>query len=78
MSTIFVSKANQFLGFLKRNLYNAPIQIKEHSYKQYTLNIVHLSGTLITYVTAIQKLEMIKHCAARFVYGIGQIINKTV
>ena len=30
-------KANHLLGFLKRNLYNVPIQIKEHFYKKLLL-----------------------------------------
>ena len=31
------SKANHLLGFLKRNSYNGPTQIKEHLYKQLLL-----------------------------------------
>ena len=34
------AKANRLLGFLKRNLHNAPIEIKEHVYKQLLLQSV--------------------------------------
>ena len=62
-------KANHLLGFLKRNLYNAPIQIKEHLYKQLLLpSIEYCSAIWDPYhQTTVSKLEMIQHRAARFV-----------
>ena len=62
-------KANRLLGFLKRNLYNAPIQIKEHLYKQLLLpSIEYCSAIWDPYhQTTVSKLEMIQHRAARFV-----------
>ena len=63
------SKANHLFGFLKRNLYNAPTQIKEHLYKQLLLpSIEYCSATWDPYhQTLVSKLEMIQHLAARFV-----------
>jgi len=63
------NKANRLLGFLKRNLYNAPLQIKEHVYKQLLLpSIEYCSAIWDPYhQTSINKLEMIQHYAARFV-----------
>ena len=62
-------KANRLLRFLKRNLYNAPIQIKEHLYKQLLLpSIEYCSAIWDPYhQTTVSKLEMIQHRAARFV-----------
>ena len=41
-------KANCLLGFMKKNLHNAPMEIKEYLYKQFLLNIAQLSGILPT------------------------------
>ena len=43
---LICGKANRLLGFLKRNLYNAPIQIKEHLYKQLLLPSISHLGSL--------------------------------
>ena len=59
-------KANRLLGFLKRNLYNAPIQIKEHLYKQLLLPSIEYCSAIwdLYHQTTVSKLEMIP---ARFV-----------
>ena len=60
------SKANRLLGFLKRNSYNGPTQIKEHLYKQLLLpSIEYCSSMWDLYHQS--KLKMIQHRAARFV-----------
>jgi len=63
------NKANRFLGFLKRNLHNAPLQIKEHVYKQLLLPSIEYCSSIWDpyHQTGINKLEMIQHCATRFV-----------
>lgn len=63
------NKANRLLGSLKRNLCNAPVQIKEHVYKQLLLpSIEYCSAIWDPYHhTDIYELEMIQHYAARFV-----------
>jgi len=64
------NKTNQLLGFLKRNLYNAPSsEIKEHVYKQLVLPSIEYCSTIWDpyHHTSIYKLEMIQHHAARFV-----------
>ena len=38
------NKANQLLGFLKPNLYNAPTQVKEHIYKELLLVLLSYLG----------------------------------
>ena len=56
------NKANRLLGFLKRNLYNAPLEIKEHVYKQLLLppsNIVVPSGTLTIKQVTTYRLMLI-------------------
>ena len=70
-------KANCLFGFLKRNLYNAPIQIKEHLYKQLLLpSIEYYSAIWDPYrQTTVNKLEMIQHRAARFVHGTDPVNN---
>jgi len=62
-------KANRLLGFMKRNLHNAPTQIKEYLYKQLLLpSIEYCSAIWDPYhQTLVSKLEMIQHRAARFV-----------
>ena len=63
------NKANRLLGFLKRNLHNAPSEIKEHVYKQLFLPSLEYCSTIWDpyHHTGISKLEMIQHHAARFV-----------
>ena len=63
------NKANRLLGFLKRNLHNAPLEIKEHVYKQLLLpSIEYCSVIWVPYhQTSISKLEMIQNRAACFV-----------
>jgi len=62
-------KANRLLGFLKRNLYNTPSEIKEHVYIQLVLpSIEYCSAIWDPYHhKSIYKLEMIQHRAACFV-----------
>ena len=60
------NKANCLLGFLKRNLYNASTQIKEHVYKQLLLPSIEYCSAIYGTHT-INKIEMIQHYAARFV-----------
>ena len=52
------NKANQLLDFLKRNLYNAPIQIKEHLHKRLLLPSTEYCSSIRDphHLTAIQKL----------------------
>ena len=66
---LICGKANRLLGFLKRNLYNAPIQIKEHLYKQLLLPSMEYCSAIWDpyHQTTVSKLEMIQHRAARFV-----------
>ena len=63
------NKANRLLGFLKRNLHNAPSEIKEHVYKQLLLPSLEYCSTIWDpyHQTSISKLEMIQHRATRFV-----------
>ena len=66
------SKANQLLRFLRRTLHHCSPHLKEHACKQ---NLIVLSS--IEYCSSISgthtnkmlmhKLEMIQHCATRFV-----------
>ena len=65
------NKANRMLGFLNRNLFHAPQNIREYTYKQLVLPYA-----LIDYCSAIwdpytkndiSKLEMLQHRAAHFV-----------
>ena len=63
------TKANRLLGFLKRNLQYAPIEIKEHIYKQLLLPSLEYCSAIWDphHQTSITKLEMIQHHAAHFV-----------
>jgi len=62
-------KANRLLRFMKRNLYNAPIQIKEYLYKQMLLPCIEYCSAIWDpyHQASVSKLEMIQHQAARFV-----------
>ena len=55
------TKANRLLGFLKRNLQYAPIEIKEHVYKQLLLPSLEYCSAIWDphHQTSITKLEMI-------------------
>ena len=63
------SKANCLLRFLRRTLHHCPSNLKEHAYKQIVLpSIEYCSSIWDPYQqSSIYKLEMIQHCAARFV-----------
>jgi len=54
-------KANRTLGFLKRNMYNLPIYLCEHSYKQFILPMVGYYSSIWDphHHNAINQLEMI-------------------
>ena len=62
-------KANRLLGFLKRNLHNAPFEIKEYLYKQLLLPSIEYCSAIWDphHQILVTKLEMIQHRAARFV-----------
>ena len=66
------TKANRLLGFLKRNLQYAPIEIKEHIYKQLLLPSLEYCPAIWDphHQTSATKLEMIQNHAARFVQTI--------
>ena len=63
------NKANRLLGFMKRNLRNSPLEIKEHVYKQLLLPSIEYCSSIWDpyHQTSINRLEMIQHRAARFV-----------
>ena len=63
------SKASQLLGFLKRALRTAPLEIKGYLYKQLLLPSIEYCSVIWDphHSTSIYKLEMIQHRAARFV-----------
>jgi len=62
-------KGNRLLGFLRRTLNHCPSHLKEHAYKQIVLPSVEYYCSIWDpyQQTSIHKLEMIQHCAARFV-----------
>ena len=62
------SKASQLLGFLKRALRTAPLEIKDYLYKQLLLPSIEYCSVIWDphHITSIYKLEMIQHRAARF------------
>ena len=63
------SKASQLLGFLKRALRTAPLDIKDYLYKQLLLQSIEYCSVIWDphHSTSIYKLEMIQHRAAHFV-----------
>ena len=63
------SKASQLLGFLKKALRTAPLEIKDYLYKQLLLPSIEYCSVIwdLHHSTSIYKLEMIQHRAARFV-----------
>lgn len=66
-----VNKANQALGFLRRNIYMCPKEVKTSAY--YTLVRPHLEYASAAWdphmVKDTTKLESVQHKAARFVTG---------
>ena len=62
-------KANCTLGFLKYNLYNLPMYLRERSYKQIILPMFDYCSSIWDpcHQNATNQLEMIQHRAARFV-----------
>ena len=62
-------KANHTLGFLKRNMYNLPMYLRECSYKQIILPMLDYCSSIWDpyHQNAINQIEMIQHRAARFV-----------
>ena len=63
------SKASQLLGFLKRALCTAPLEIKDYLYKQLLLPSIEYCSVIWDphHSTSIYKLEITQHRAARFV-----------
>ena len=63
------NKANRMLGFLNRNLFYAPQNIREYTYKQLVLPLIDYCSAIWDPYTKndISKLEMLQHRAARFV-----------
>ena len=68
-------KANRSLGFLRRNLKVSSIQIKTQAYFTFVRPILENSCTVWDPYTATQinKLEIIQHCAARYVLHRHQV-----
>ena len=57
------------MGFLKRALRTAPLEIKDYLYKQLLLPSIEYCSAIWDphHITSIYKLEMIQHWAARFI-----------
>ena len=64
-------KANRLLGFLKQNLHACPKYFKEYAYKQLVLPTIEYCCSIWDpcHQNVIDKLEMIQHQAARFVFN---------
>ena len=63
------NKANRMLGFLNRNLFHVPQNIREYTYKQLVLPSIDYCSAIWDPYTKndISKLEMLQNRAARFV-----------
>ena len=63
------NKANRLIGFLKRNLYHCPPNLKETAYKHIVLPCLGYCASIWDpyYHNLIHQLEMTQHRAARFV-----------
>jgi len=62
-------KANHTLGFLKCSMYNLPMYLHKHNYKQPILPMLDYCSSIWDpyHYNAINQLEIIQHRAARFV-----------
>ena len=69
--TKIVSKANRMLGFIRRNLYNCPRQLKETAYVSMVRpNLEYCSTVWSPYTESdSHRIEMVQRRAARFVTG---------
>ena len=65
------TKANRTLGFLRRNLYACPQEIKEAAYKGLVRPVLEYSGSVwdLSGVGLQNELEKVPNRAARFVTG---------
>ena len=61
------NKANHMLGFLNRNLFHAPHNIREYTYKQLVLPSIDYRSAIWDPYTKNDILEMLQHRAAHFV-----------
>ena len=66
------SKANSTLGFLKRNTWNCPTEVKAKCYQTFVRTTLEYASTIYDPHTQanINKLEMTQRRAARYVTGI--------
>ena len=65
-------KVNRTLGFLKRNLYSCPPDVKEAAYKGLVQPVLELYGSSVwdPHTHGLQEeLEKAQNCAARFMTG---------
>ena len=65
------TKANRTLGFLRRNLYSCPQEVKEAAYKGLVRRVLEYSGSVWdpSGVGLQNELEKVQNRAARFVTG---------
>ena len=65
------TKANRTLGFLRRNLYSCPQEVKEAAYKGLVRPVLEYSGSVWdpSGVGLQNELEKVQNRAARFVTG---------
>ena len=65
------TKANRTLGFLRRNLYSCPQEVKEAAYKGLVRPVLDYGSSVWDHpgVVLQEELESVQKCAARFVTG---------
>ena len=65
------TKANRTVGFLRRNLYSCPPDVKEASYKGLVRSVLEYESSVLDPQTLglQERLEKVQNCAARFVTG---------
>ena len=65
------TKANRTLGFLRRNLYSCPQEVKEAAYKGLVHPVLDYGSSVWDPpgVVLQEELESVQKCAARFVTG---------
>ena len=73
------SRANQRLGFLRRNLRGCPYRLREMGYKSLVRSLVEYSGGIWDTTVDAERdmLEMVQHRAARWSRGAWGIISVT-